>query len=113
MRLEESFRLEIMHEVVGVIRGLRTFRTPRLAKEQLLTAHFRNIRFLRIELPVHTELRSRGKIQQFLKLSHGVHLAPAVENVDALLLRDHRVPVEIRGALLKLGKVLDGLQSSL
>src|ERR1022692_4884226 len=85
MRLEKPLRLEIVHEVVRVIRGLMTFHAPRLAKEQLLAAHFRRIRPLRIEFPVHAELRCRRKVQQCLKLCHGVHLAPTVENVHALL----------------------------
>ena len=42
-----------------------------------------------------------------------MYLAAAVENVHALLLRDHRVAVKIRGALLELGEVLDRFQSSL
>src|SRR5665647_2837266 len=56
MRLEKPLRLEMVHEVVRVIRGLMTFHAPRLAKEQLLAAHFRRIRLLRIEFSVHAEL---------------------------------------------------------
>jgi K+ transporter len=43
------------------------------------------------QLSIHPELGSRREVQQFLKFRHGVHLAPAVENVHALLLRDHGV----------------------
>jgi hypothetical protein len=42
-----------------------------------------------------------------------VDLTATVENTHTLLLRDHRVSVKIRGALLKLGEVLDALQRSL
>ncbi|MBK5295299.1 MAG: bacterioferritin [Acidobacteriia bacterium] len=106
MRLEKSLRLEIVHEVIGVIRGLMAFRAPRLAKEQLLAAKFRRIRPFGIEFPIHAELRSRGKVQQFLKLGHGVHLAPAVENVHALLLRDHGSPSKYAASQYVEGKSL-------
>src|SRR5450432_4268212 len=113
MRLEKSLCLEIVHQVVSVIRGLMTFHALRLAEEQLLAAHFRRIRLPGIEFAIHPEFRSRGEVQQFLKLRHGVYLAPPVENVHALLLRNHWVPIEISGALFKLGEVLDALQRSL
>jgi len=40
-------------------------------------------------------------------------LAPAVQNVHALLRGDDRVAIEIRGALLEFGEVFDGLQRPL
>src|SRR5215467_8370513 len=39
-----------------------------------------------------------------------MHLAPAIQNFDALLLRDHRVPIEVRCELLKFVEVLVGFQ---
>ena len=40
-------------------------------------------------------------------------LAPPVEDVDAFLHRDDRIAIEVGGALLKLGKILDCLQRAL
>ena len=107
MRLIEPLGLQIMHQVVGVVRSLMAFRAARFAKEQLLTTHFGGIRFSGIELPIDTELRSRRKIEYLLKLGHSMYLTAAIENVHAFLLRDHRITVKIRGALLEFGEVLD------
>src|SRR5262249_31985774 len=52
-------------------------------------------------------------IQQLLKLRHKMNLAAALEDIDALLGRDHRVAVEVGGALLELGEVLDRPQRAL
>ena len=70
-------------------------------------------RLRRIELAEHVELRRRREVEQRLELGHEVHLAAALEDVDALLWRLHRVAVEVGGALLELGEVLDGLQRPL
>jgi len=40
-------------------------------------------------------------------------LAAAIEDVDALLCGNHRIAVEIGGALLELGKVFDRFQAAL
>src|SRR5262245_27309772 len=42
-----------------------------------------------------------------------MHLAAALENVDALLRGDHRIAVEVCGPLLELGKILDRFQCPL
>src|SRR5258707_12319535 len=42
-----------------------------------------------------------------------MNLAAALQDVDALLCGDYRVTVEIRGALLKLSEVFNGLESTL
>src|ERR1019366_2423885 len=44
---------------------------------------------------------------------HGIHLAPAVENIHAFFLRNHRISVEVSGTLFKLGEVFNGLQCPL
>ena len=67
----------------------------------------------RIELAEHVQLRRRREIEQRLELGHEVHLAAALQDVDALLRGDHRVAVEVRGPLLELGEVLDRLQRPL
>ena len=47
------------------------------------------------------------EIEEFLELGHRVHLTAPFEGIDPLLLGDHRIAVEIRGALFKFGEVLD------
>src|SRR5258708_36365674 len=42
-----------------------------------------------------------------------MNLAAALQDVDALLCGDYRVTVEIRGALLKLSEIFNGLESTL
>jgi hypothetical protein len=59
------------------------------------------------------QLRRRREVEQLLELGHEVHLAAALQRVDALLGGDHRVAVEVGGALLELGEVLDRLQRAL
>src|SRR6185436_21111931 len=53
------------------------------------------------------------EVEERLELAHEVHLAPALEDVDALARRLLGVAVEVRGALLELGEVLDRLERAL
>ena len=71
------------------------------------------VAFAGIELAVDVQLGRRREIEHLLELGHEVHLAAPVEDVHALLGRDHRVAVEVGGALLELGEVLDRLQRAL
>jgi hypothetical protein len=66
-----------------------------------------------IELAEDVQLRRGWKVEQFLELCHVVRLAAAVQDIDALLGGDDRVIVEVGGALLELGEILDGLQRPL
>ena len=68
-------------------------------------------RLRRIELAEDVELGRGREVQQLLELGHEVDLAAALEDVDALLRGDHGVAVEVGGALLELGEVLDRLQA--
>ena len=61
------------------------------AKENLLAMKFFPCRFLRVELSKHVELRRRREVQNFLKFSHIVNLAAAVQNVNSFLGCDDRV----------------------
>jgi hypothetical protein len=54
-----------------------------------------------------------GKIQQFLKLGHGVDLASPIENVHAFLHRDDRIAIEVGSALFELRKIFHRLQRAL
>jgi hypothetical protein len=83
--------------------------TLRLAKKQLLSAHFRLGRLGRLQLPEDGQLGGWRKIEEFLELGHKVHLATPFEGIDPFLLGDHRIPIEIRGALFKFGEALDAL----
>ena len=100
--------------VVGVVRRGMARGAVRLAEKQFLAAH------LRLASPspdrVCRSIPSFGagrEVQQLLELGHEMDLAATVEDVHALLAGDHGVAIEVRGALLELGEVLDGLQRAL
>src|ERR1019366_9265761 len=63
--------------------------------------------------PIYTEFRRWGKIQDLLELRHVVDLATALQDIDALLRRQHWIAVEVGRALFELGKVLHGFQRTL
>ncbi len=85
----------------------------RLAVEQLFATQFLLAGLARIEPPLHIQLRCRGEVQQRLELTHEMHLTATLEHVHPLLGGDYRITVEVGGALLELGEVLDGLQRPL
>ena len=111
--LEEALDPQVVHEVVGVVRRGVAGDALGLAEEQLLAAQLALAGLGGIELAEHVELGRRREVEQVLELGHEVHLAAALEDVDALALRLHRVAVEVGGALLELGEVLDGLHRAL
>ena len=107
-RLVEALGLQIVH------RGCRCSTAPggssRTAPCRRRAAWPRSsarVALRRIELAVDAELRRRREVEQLLELGHEVDLAAALEDVDALLGGDHRIAVEVGGALLELGEVLD------
>ncbi len=55
----------------------------------------------------------RRKVEEGLELRHEVHLAAAVQDVDPLLGGGDGIAVEVGGALLELGEVLDAAQRPL
>src|SRR5216684_2200248 len=106
--LEKALQLQIVHRVVGVMRRRVAGGALALAEEHLLSAQLGLGGLDRIELAVHdAQLGGGREVEQFLHLRHEVHLAAALQDVDALLRGDDRVAVEVRGALLELGEVLD------
>ena len=112
-RLVEAFNFQIVHQPVGVIRRRVAGRAVAFAEEQLFAAHFAFRRLRAVETPEEVQLRRGRKIEQLLNLRHVVNLRAAIQNVQPLLGRKHRVAVEVSGALFKFGKVFDGLQRAL
>jgi len=84
-----------------------------LAEEDLLAAHLGLCRLSGIEFAEDVELGRRGKVQHLLKIGHEVDLAAALERVYAFLCGRHDVTVEIGGALLEFGEILDRLERPL
>jgi hypothetical protein len=85
----------------------------RLAEEQLFSAEL-GVRGERgVEAPVQREVRRGWEVEELLKLRHVLHLQAAVERAHALLRGEHGVAVEVSGALLELGEVLDARESAL
>src|SRR3984893_82248 len=112
-RLEEALGLEVVHQIVGVERRLVASRALTLAEEDLLAVHLGLCRLGGIELTEDVELGRGGKVQHLLKIGHEVDLAAALEWVHSLLSGLHDIAVEIGGALLEFGEVLDRLQRPL
>jgi hypothetical protein len=77
------------------IRRLMARRTLPLAEEHFLTVHLCGCGFGGIQLAIPPQLRSWGKVQDFLKFAHKMNLAASFENVDTLLCGDDRIPVKI------------------
>src|SRR5712691_4804731 len=84
-----------------------------LAEEDLPAAHLGGVRLGGIELAEDVELGRRRKVQHLLKIGHEVDLAAALERVRPFLRRDDDIAVEIGGALLEFGEILDRLQGPL
>src|SRR5262249_17413252 len=113
LRLEETLRLQVVHQPIGIVGRRVADRALALAEKDLLTMHLGSCRLFRIELAEEVELRRRWEVEQFLKLGHEVDLAAAVEDLAALVGGGHRAAAEVGGPLLELGEVLDRLQRSL
>ena len=79
--------LQVVHQVVGVVRRRVADRALRLAEEQRLAAPLGLARLRRIEPAEDVQLRRRREVEQVLELAHGVHLAAALERADALARR--------------------------
>ena len=112
-RLEKALDLEIVHQVIGVVgRGVAGTALA-LAEEDLLPAELGGGGLAWIELSEHVKLWRRRESQHLLKPRHDVDLMTALENVYALLRRDHIVSVEIGAPLLEFGEILDGFERAL
>jgi len=110
---EEAFGAQVVHREIGVIGRHVARRAFRLSEKEVLSAEFGLRCFAWIELSVDSQFWRRREIEQCLELSHRVHLATALEGIDALLGRDHGISIEVGGALFKLGEVFHGLQRAL
>src|SRR5882757_9244008 len=82
--LEEATGLQIVHQVVGVVRRRVAGGTLALTQKNFLPAQLLWGRFRWIEMPEKVELGRRRKVQEFLEFGHEVHLAAALQNVHAL-----------------------------
>src|SRR5450755_2342297 len=112
-RLEKALDLEIVHQVIGVVgRGVADTALA-LAEEDLLPAQLSGSGLAWIELSEHVELRCRREPQHLLELGHDVDLMAALENVYALLRRDHIFTVEIGAPLLEFGEILNRFERAL
>ena len=81
--------------------------------KERLAAHLLLAGFARIEFAIDAELRRGREVEQLLEFRHEMHLAAALENVHPFFGGDDRVAVEVSGALLELGEILDGFQRAL
>ena len=72
-----------------------------------------SVRLRRIEPAEDVQLRRRREVEEVLELAHEMHLAAALERVDALARGAGMVAVEVGGALLELREVLDALERAL
>ena len=68
---------------------------------------------LGVELAEQVQLRRRREIEDIHELGHEMHLAAALQDVNALLGGDHRIAVEIGRPLLELREVLHAPQRPL
>ena len=112
-RLEEALGLEIVHQVVGIVRRGVAGAAPALAEEDLLAAQLGGGSLARIKLAEHVEFRCRRETELLLEFRHQVDLVDATEDIQALLGADHVVTVEICSGLLELGEIFDGLERAL
>src|SRR6202166_4282961 len=113
LRFIQALRLKVVHQVIGEIRSRMAAYAVSFAEKNLLSVELRNGGFFGIKLSVDVQFGRRRKIQNLLKLSHKMNLAAALQDVDTLLCGDYLVTVEIRGALLELSKIFNGLESTL
>src|SRR5258706_13193794 len=111
-RLVEALRLEIVHEVIRVVRRLMTHRALAFAEEYGLAAQLSGRCFGTVEVAEDVELRCRREVQHLLEFRHLMDLAAAIEDVHSFFGRDDMVAVEVRGALLELGKILPRLRAT-
>src|SRR6266403_1351797 len=111
--LVETLDVQVVHQVVGVIRSHMASGTLSLAEENFLAVEFLRRCFFRVELSEHVEFGRRGEIEYLLKFRHVVNLAAAVQDIDPFFGGDDRVSVEVGRALLKFRKILNSFQGAL
>jgi hypothetical protein len=104
----EALGVEVVPQIVGVEGRLMAARALSLAEEDSLTSHFGWRRLCGIEFAEDVELGRWREVEHLLE----VDLAAALERVHSLCHSDHDVAVEIGGALLELGEILDRLQGT-
>ena len=85
LRLEEPLDLQVVHQVVGVVRRRVAVAHWPLPKKSSSPRSSLSLALRGIELAEDVELRRRREVEQLLELGHEVDLAAALEDVDALL----------------------------
>ena len=111
--VDEALDLQVVHLVIEVERRRMAAGALRLAEEELLAAQLGSVSPSRgSSRPGQVELRRRREVEHVLHLRHVDDLDP-VEDVHALLDGVDLVAVEVGGALLELGEVLDRAQAAL
>src|ERR1700687_193252 len=109
----EALCLQIVHQVIGVIRAHMASPALSFAEKDFLSTQLGSAGFLGIKFAVDVQFGRGGEIKNLLELSHIVNLAAAIKNVDAFLCGYYRVTIEIRCALLELSKIFNGLEGTL
>ena len=98
--------MEVVHLVIEIIRCGMAGGALRFAKEQFLPRDFAGRGLRRVEHARDGQFRRRRKVEHILHLGHVRHL-DSVQNIHAFLERVNRIAIEVSGALLELGKILD------
>src|SRR5260370_31843634 len=111
--LVEPLDVQVVHQVVGVIRSHVASGTLPFAEEDFLAVKFLRRCFFRVELPEYVEFGRWGEIKNLLEFRHVMNLAAAVQDIDSFLGGDHRVSVEVGRPLLKFCKIFNSFQGPL
>src|ERR1700730_13245528 len=103
---QESLNVEVVHLVIEINRRWMAGGTLRFAKEQSPTRKFASRGLRWVEPARDGQFRRWRKVEHVLHLGHVRH-RDSVQNVHAFLDRVNLIAIEVSGALLKLGKVLN------
>src|ERR1700688_384828 len=93
--LVETLDVQVVHQVVGVIRSHMASGTLPLAEENFLAVKLLRRCFFRVELPKYVELGCGGKIKNLLKFRHVVNLTAALQDIDSFFGGDDRISVKV------------------
>src|SRR5258705_3025761 len=102
LRLEEALGFEIMHQIVGVVRGGMAGTALSLAEEDVLPPQLSGRGLAWIELAEYVQLRCRWEAQLLLEFRHQVDLIDANDGIQALLSGGYVVGGGIWSSLLEL-----------
>src|SRR5260370_7070211 len=109
--LVEPLDVQVVHQVVGVIRSHVASGTLPFAEEDFLAVEFLRLCFFRVELPEYVEFGRWWEIKNLLEFRHVMNLAAPVQAIDSFLGTDHRVSAEIAPRLLTFFKIFTQFQT--